>query len=1691
MRKVLRIFFRILAGLFLLLILVLVFLNTPAGKNLIRKQVERYLQEKLPTKVVIGGLDYLLPKKLGLSDVLFLDQQQDTLLSAGKITVQIDVLPLFKKKLHIREVLLSQITSHIYRPKRDSVYNYEYIIQAFAGKEPIDTVTVSQDTSSSSLTIDLDRVKLYDIQFAFNDSAGGALFSVRLDTLLLSMQSMDLNQLHFDIQYLTVAGLQSNFIMDSVLLSSPPDTTMAETPNLRIAAKEIDLRRIGYVQKDLLQDFLLDVTLDKAILQPHHFSLSDQEVAVKDLLLSNAHVYIQYNSKIVTPENPEEIKDTTVSAPWKVLAGNIKLEGIHFSLDDIGTPHAIHNDALDYAHLGIQNFSLHAQKLYYTTDTIAAAIKHLSLNEKHSGLAVKQLKTNFLYHPQGIFLQQLHLQTPYSLIKDQLSLKYSSLDAFSTHPGNGYLKLSLQQSILGVGDILMFAPELRSQEFFTKHKQEKIIVSALVEGQVKDLHIAKFQLAAPGNTTLDMQGRLRGLPDPDKLQYTFEIKKFNTGRQDLSVWMPASLSTSLRLPDYIDLTGSLSGTTTAYHPDLWIHTSDGQIRLMGSVDIADTNSNYQLTLETQKINLGNILQDTSMGYVQTDIYVTGKGFDPKTMEAEANMLISLFEYNKYRYQNISLEAKIKDGLATWQMRSPDPHVDIKLVGSADFNPEYPSVKTVLQIDSIDLHTLHFATEETRLRSTVAMEITRLNPDYPEGHLYITGTTLGMNGVNYFPDEIAIISKPKQQPENNIAIDAGILLATIKGKLPLTQASHLLTTHISRYFASSDTLLFKPPNDSNAYVFTTQDDLFLEAQLIHRPILKVLTPELSRLDTIHITSRLTNNRMDLLLNAPAIHYGSQEINNVRFSLVGKDSALTFKANIQSIHSGDIALWHTALDGNVHGGNVFADLNISDKDSNNRFAISATALQENGNTIVQIGNKFLLEYKDWNVNPNNKIVFSDSGFYIRDLRLQQGKAFIYVHSKEAVPGSPLSMEIKEFDIANLTRMLSQDTLLAGGILNGTIQMESFDPSLSLSGKMNVISMAILGDTLGTLNVQAENSDDYVKLLVKLSSLRNQISLTGKVYPNVQNEKNLDLILDVDRMDLRAIDRFTAGQIRKSRGFINADLKIEGSFEKPIITGKINTKNVSTHISMLNNRFKLPDEQIIFDKEDILLKDYTIEDSLGNKAQISGKIASYLSDNRSLDLRIRTTKWQLMNSTSRNYQDFYGDLFLTSNIQIVGPPTAPKVEGKIDVLKGTDVTISIPEDNVGMQERDGIVEFVNVAKPDRKIFLVKEKDTTDITTFSAPGAEVNLNITLDETATFTVLLDQSSGDFLEVKGKADLNTTMAPNGSIGLAGTYEIMDGKYQMNYNMIRKNFRIESGSTIVFAGEPTDAEANITAIYEANVAPYDLVEKQVTDPGQLIYYKQRLPFEVHMKLKGELLKPEIKFDIILPESKGHRASSEVIDVVQGRLTDLRNNPSELNKQVFSLIILNRFVADNPFESGAGGGIEGIARQSASRFISEQLNKFAGGLVEGLDLTMDLVTSEDYTSGQKRNRTDLNVGASKTINEKLTVSVGNTFQLEGAKTGSSQASSLIPGNITIDYDFTADRRYRMRVYRRNEEAGVRGFVIKTGASFIYTIDYNRFKEIFINRKKERLLREQRRKERMAADSSRTPIAPEKPR
>jgi hypothetical protein len=260
--------------------------------------------------------------------------------------------------------------------------------------------------------------------------------------------------------------------------------------------------------------------------------------------------------------------------------------------------------------------------------------------------------------------------------------------------------------------------------------------------------------------------------------------------------------------------------------------------------------------------------------------------------------------------------------------------------------------------------------------------------------------------------------------------------------------------------------------------------------------------------------------------------------------------------------------------------------------------------------------------------------------------------------------------------------------------------------------------------------------------------------------------------------------------------------------------------------------------------------------------------------------------------------------------------------------------------------------------------------------------------------------------------------------------------------------------------------NVTAVYLANTAPFDLVESQLDEPpAALNRYKQKLPFQVELNMKGELMKPTIAFDIILP-NRNYNVARDVVDNVQYRLTQLKAQPSELNKQVFALILLNRFVAENPFASGAGGGgVEALARNSVSKILSEQLNQLAGNLIEGVDLNFDLVSSEDYTTGALQNRTDLNVGLSKQLlNDRLKVSVGSNFELEGPR-NANQGTNNIAGNIALDYQLSKDGRYMLRAYRKNEYQGVvEGYLIETGMGFIFTLDYNQFRELFAKKSPE---------------------------
>jgi hypothetical protein len=492
-------------------------------------------------------------------------------------------------------------------------------------------------------------------------------------------------------------------------------------------------------------------------------------------------------------------------------------------------------------------------------------------------------------------------------------------------------------------------------------------------------------------------------------------------------------------------------------------------------------------------------------------------------------------------------------------------------------------------------------------------------------------------------------------------------------------------------------------------------------------------------------------------------------------------------------------------------------------------------------------------------------------------------------------------------------------------------------------------------------------------------------------------------------------------------------------------------------------MPDETISFDDKGIHFDHFTLIDSLNNKAMIDGDVLT--SNYRHYQFALNVTARNFRALNARKYQDepYYGPVFINTNIHIRGDENLPKVDMNVKLNKNSVLTVVLPGSNPSVESSEGIVEFIDASHIKDTVQLGVPADT--IRRSALTGIQLSANIEVDTAAVLNIIIDPVNGDNLRVKGDAALNMTMDPSGKISLTGRYEVNEGAYRMSLNnLIKRNFDIRKGSTITWTGDPLSATLDLTAVYNIETSAMELVEDQLADRDETVKntYKQKLPFQVYLNIKGELMKPDISFNLDMPET----SRSAFDGSVYTRLQQVNTDESEVNKQVLGLLVLGHFIADNPFQSANGGGAEQLVRQSASKILSQQLNNLAGNLISGVDINFDLQSSQDYSTGKAENKTNLNVGLSKSLfNGRTTVYVGSDIQLEGPQQADQQ-SSQIAGDVAVEYKLSRDGRYRLRAYRKNKYQGIiEGQFIETGLSFIIVMDYNHFKELFHQRRRSR--------------------------
>ncbi len=1654
----------IVASLIFLIIVVLLLIQTSFVQNIARKKVVSYLEHKLKTKVAIGKLDINFPTTISLQQVFFEDQSRDTLLYGGELKVDISMFRLIRNDIQIQEIALNNIVAKVKRLPPDSVFNFQFIVDAFIGEQK----KVSQKQDTATLKMNIERILVNNTRIIYKDAFTGNDMDLAIGHLDTRITTFDPSHLLFNMPQITLKGLKGHFYQLAPL-QKPIANTVAEAAAapenfLQFLNKEIKLSDIDINYNSDPSHIKSSFVIANAALHPKTIDLKNSIITLNDARLSNADISIETSSAMPAKTAKDTVLKAAPTPPFKIIAAVINIENSNLKYDDQSVPRA--PSGMDFSHLGIEGLTLNASNLNYSVDTILASVKSATMKEK-SGFVLNTFTTDFQMTPSGVSLTNLLIKTPGTELKDQAIITYPSLQAIKKNPGELGLSIDLQNSKLSMSDLWTFMPQIKAQTS-SLSPNSTLYIDAKITGKVNDLNFEKLRLRGLSATDINAHGLIRGLPDPKKIYADLTINKFQSSRADLLAFIPKnSLPSTITLPESLTASGSVKGGMSNMNANLSINTSLGGARINGTlVNITDKyKAKYDLVLMARNVQLATLMQNPKLGSLTGDFKVKGSGYDPNTANATFSGIIPNITLNNYNYTNINANGSIAGKMYKINASVHDPNVDAIVMADGAFAGKLPTVHLKATIDSIKTMPLHFTSQPVTYHGQIEGNFTNINPDSLAGNLFVTHSILVNNGQRITVDSLEVIAD--NTPANqSLSLKADFLSASIKGQYKLTQLATVFQQAIDPYYSIS------------AVHNTQKVDFYhfsIQAGITDNPALRSFLPELKQLKPINLSGNFASDSgWNVYVKSPRIVYGTFIIDSLNFNAATKNGALAFNTSLKQLKSGSsLSVYATTLEGTLQHNNIDFTLNIKDQASKNKYVLSGLLSHPSLNDYVFSlkPENLLLNYNKWSVNAENKIQYLNKDLNATNFILSQGSQQLSINSTAATANSPMEINFKDFKIETLTGFVQNDSIMVAGILNGNAMVKNIQTQPTFTTDLTINDLSVYKDTLGNLTAKVNNNvANTYHANVSLKGRGNEVNVNGDYIVKPANS-SYDFVVDIVSLQMKALEGFTKGGLKDTRGNLYGKIALNGSLQQPNIDGKIQFNNTAFNVSMLNNLFKIDKEAIaIINNKGIELNTFTIRDTANNAIVIDGAINTPDFFNYSFDLKVKARNFQAINSTNKDNKLFYGKMVFSTNLTIKGTPANPVVDGDLTINDKTDFTVVLPQDEPGVQSREGIVRFVDVSATKEDSLFMSPYDS--LKTAPLSGYDVSINININKDAVFNMIVDAANGDFLKLKGTGQLTGGIDASGKITLVGSYEIDEGTYNLSFNFLKRKFNIQKGSRIVWTGEPTTAQIDVTAIYIANTAPLDLVQGQIAETTNQGIYKQKLPFEVHLQLQGELLKPIITFDIVLPTEKNYNVTNEIVTTVQTKLAQLRQEPGEMNKQVFALLLLNRFVGENPFNNSAGGSLDAgtVAMQSVSRLLSEQLNQLAQGLIQGVDINLDLATTQDYSTGSAQNRTDLNVAVSKRLlSDRLTVSVGSDFELQGPMQSNQQQNNLA-GNIDINYKLSKDGRYMLRAYRKNDYTGaLEGYVVETGVGFIISVDYNKFKEIFSTKEQRRKNRE----------------------
>lgn len=1080
---------------------------------------------------------------------------------------------------------------------------------------------------------------------------------------------------------------------------------------------------------------------------------------------------------------------------------------------------------------------------------------------------------------------------------------------------------TLKNASLGINSLSLSDKELQLFGLPENTINTAINLSGRIEATKDRIEGSNLIFSTAENTSLSANFGVKNFSDRKNTKFKFEIIDLRTNLNDIKRIANADVAspnTAKSVGD-IMLKGLFKGTLTDAKFDGSLRSLLGEIETHSHIT-AKGDSSYIVdgNIDAPTLNLAS-LTDGTVSELHFAADYDGRIDNNKLTFSHLKGKSNKLTFKGYAYRDVVLDAMMQNNDLYGVMDITDPNGSVTAVGEYTRNDGKPRLSLTAKVDS--------------LRTGV----TNLTPSIPQGNLCaslrsdFTGDNLDNITGNIWLGDLLFKGKPKDVVEKAINID--IVEKNENEKSVIVNSDNLkvnalgsfrldmMIAEIKNQLAAASDIVFSPAK------MAITDDRTVDFDIEYKDIEQylqfvsdnILVEENGRISG-HIES--TNHTTNIVAQLGNVFYNQSKLSDTQLTVDFGNNTLAACITAQTIEIPNVGQGENLnICNSLCNNRLSSTSQWRSRQSDDAFsaiALNAILTDNNGSANALI-----------NVEPTEMLIGGDvwsivkSTINVNDKRIDI-KDFIVKHDDKylAADGSidknstadTLTITMNQLTLDNILPPDPDRKVDIAGDMSAKIRLTSQQGKLRALLDADVDRFHVNRDYLEHLDIVSDWQPEEERLNLDLAIVSGN-KCRARAIGGLDNAKNLfDLKFDIDSLSDGFLNFYLGTPIKDIKGSTSGKLRLYGALPDLKIDAQL-----CVHRTEFTVRQSLV--KYVFDHNDSLFIapnyiefcNLQFSDPNGRKGNFYGHISHKMFSGLRLFLNFDFNDQLVLQTTEKDNSTYYGTLYANGQLRVNGTPASPE-------LNITASTASKSEFFIQPLEKNDLAELDHIkfrSRNDSTELIVSKKDILD-------GVSALLNINILPTAKIHAILNPRTQNKITANGNGSLRLRVDKSGDLSIYGNYVIEKGTYNFSFeNIVNKQFVINDGGTITWAGDPYNANVDLTATYKVKAALADLV---ANDPNaNLSELRRRVPINCNILLSNKLMDPNIKFKIEIPSTNNFN---------QYTFDQYVNTEEEVNKQAFSLLLSNRFYAVQNSSTAAAG--QAFIGNTASELLSSQLS-----------------------------------------------------------------------------------------------------------------------------------------------------------